>query len=271
MAGEKQDDESVEGFIAGLKDIALDFAAAGEVSSPVLHFIKNDGTLGVMPLMPLPDLDSAEMARLVVGYYDPPVAAVLAEGWSTTKLNLPPEVAEALNGKRPWSEVSAQVAERVAPALKTNKALAQALERGDVPALKRMHVALVYAWHRIDPNNKPVSSLPAHMRQKVLCLFGEDRDGNSQTLLWTIENKGGKRRFTTFSLEGAEHYATRWRPLYLSAEMAASTGLPMVLVRPRVSEMCQERLRPYRMVEGLGFMGALAFPFRDGLTPPRKH
>ncbi len=272
MAGEtthKGGKDSLESFIEKLSAVAQEFFATGEVDVPVLHFLKDDA-IGVLPLIPVKGLEPAQMARLVVGLYDPPVAAVLAEGWATN-LALPKDVDEALAGKRPWSEVSEQVSKRLAPALRHYPALAEPLRRGDVEALKTKHrAALTYAWHDdtmgpIVRDGKSLKSLPSHLRRKIMTLFGEDRQGNSQTLLWRIERRDGRRHFVQEPLEGASQYASRWRPLYIALEMAAQAGVPTAFVRLRVRELCREQLSPYKLVENINFMDAGSY---FGAAPP---
>lgn len=261
---------SLDSFIESLSAVAQEHFADGEVDTPVLHFL-NDQSIGVLPLWPLPGLDAAHMARLVVGLYDPPVAAVLAEGWATN-LALPRAVDEALARKRPWDEVSDQVRKRVAPALADNPGLAEALRRGDVDALDSVHrQALTYAWHEktmgpVVRGKKSLRDLPPEMRRKVLTLFGEDRQGNCRTLLWRIESRGGRRHFVREPMEASNETASRWRPLYIAQEMAAQMHMPTALVRVRVREYCREQLRPYKLVENIAFGGT--DDFFGTSTPP---
>ncbi len=270
MAEKRTREESLESFIDSLWAAVQEQFATGEVSSPILHFL-TDNSLGVLPLIPLPGLDSPHMARLIVGLYDPPMAVVLAEGWAIN-LALPAEVDAALAGTRPWSEVSERVNKRVAPALRHDPALAGALRRGDVTALgSTLRQALIYAWHDaamgpVMRGGKSLKDLPAHMTRKVLTLFGEDRDGHSQTRLWHIEQRDGRRHFMQESLAVASQYASSWRPLYLALEMAAEAKMPVGLIRPRVREVCREQLRAYKVVENVNFMemgGVFGAP-----TPP---
>ena len=271
MAGETKRADSLASFIENLSATALEFFSTGEVDVPVLHFLKDDA-IGVLPLFPQPGLEPAHMARLVVGLYDPPVAAVLAEGWATN-LALPKDVDEALAGKRPWGEVSARVQKRVAPALRHYPALAEPLRRGDVESLRGKHrMALTYAWHDatmgpVVRDGKSLKSLPEHMRRKIMTLFGEDREGRSETLLWRIERRDGRRHFVQEPLEGADQYASRWRPLYLATEMAARAGTPTAFVRLRVRELCREQLNSYQLVESIAFMDTDNY---FGTPPPYK-
>ncbi len=264
MAGEtthKGGKDSLDSFIDSLSEVATEHFATGEVDVPVLHFLKDDGAMGVLPLIPQPGLESAQMARLVVGFYDPPAAAVLAEGWATN-LALPKDINEALDGKRPWSEVAERVSKRLAPALRHYPALAEALRQGDVAALELKHrMALTYAWHEdtmgpVSRGEKSLKSLPLHLRRKVMTLFGEDRQGASKTLLWRIDRRDGRRHFVPEPMEGADQYATRWRPLYIAMEMAAQAKVPTGLVRPRVRELCRQQLSAYKLVEGIAFTDA---------------
>ncbi len=263
MAEHTRLDDSLESFMDGISEVAQTHFADDEVSMPVLHFIK-DGAMGVLVLEPKPGLDSAHMARLVVGYYDPPVACVLAEGWATN-LALPGYLNDALAGKIPWSEVSERVHKRLAAVLPRNPALAQALKRGDLAALQNKHFKdLIYGWHDehmgpIVREGKSSKNLPAHLRRKILTLFGEDRQGNSKALLWRIERRDGRRHFVPEPLEVVNQIATAWTPLYIAQEMAAREGVPTALIRPRVRALCRDELRPYQVVEGMMFTDAGLF------------
>lgn len=293
--GTTRKDESLDEFIDKLSAVATEFFADGEVDVPVLHFLREDGAMGVLPLS-LPGLEPSILARLVVGYYDPPVAAVLAEGWATN-VALPADISAALDGKRPWAEVSERANKRLAPALKHYPALAEPLKRGDVATLRAKHsAALAYAWNDdtmgpIMREGKSLKTLPAHLRRKILTLFGEDRAGRSRTLMWRIEQqddarpgsgsghgghggkssrggkggrgsqgkrgdqggRGGRRHFVEESLDGANEYASRWRPLYMAQELAAMAKVPTAMVRSRVREICGEQLAPYKIVEMVNF------------------
>jgi len=273
MADDMKREDSLDSFIDNLSAVAQEFFAIGEVDVPVLHFLKDDA-IGVLPLIPVKGLEAARMARLVVGFYDPPVAAVLAEGWATN-LALPKDINEALAGKRPWSEVAERARKRLTPALRHYPALAEPLRAGDIVALRTKHrAALTYAWHDdtmgpVVRDGKSLKSLPAHLRRKIMTLFGEDRDGHSRTLLWSIEQQGGRdgrRRFVPEPLEGANEYGSRWRPLYIALEMAAQAKVPTAFVRLRVRELCREQLRPYQLVENINFMDMGSF--FDAPAPP---
>jgi len=147
----------------------------------------------------------------------------------------------------------------VAPALRHNPQLAEALRRGDVAALGLKHrQALTYAWHDatmgpVVRGEKSLKDLPPEMRRKIMILFGEDRQGHNQTRLWRIEQRDERRHFVPESLEGAEQFTSRWRPLYLAWELAARTSVPMAVARARVRDYCREQLRPYNVVETVTF------------------
>jgi len=263
MADEIKRWDTLESFVENISAVAIEHFATGEVDTPVLHFPK-DNAIGVAHLWPLPGLDLSHMARLIIGYYDPPLAVVLAEGWATN-MALPKEVEEAMAGKRPWGEVRERIHKRVAPALRHYPMLSEPLKRGDVEALGTQYrQALTYAWHDetmgpVVRDGKSLKDLPTHMRRKIMTLFGEDRQGHSRTLMWRIEQRDGRRHFVQEVLEEVDGYASRWRPLYFSWEMAAKTGQPMAVIRAHVRELCRKELAPYRLVEGIDFADAASY------------